>query len=110
MKSRHDRVQASVLAVVMVLSAAGWTAAQQVNSPNPNLPLPPFVFGSGVTGRIPVWTTINTIGNSSITQNNNGDQTINGSLNVTRSVFLPNTTGPNTGVISFGGVPAVHIF
>jgi hypothetical protein len=57
-----------------------------------------------------VWTTNNTIGNSSITQSNNGDQTINGNLNVTRSVFLPNTTGPFTGVISIGGLPVLHTF
>src|SRR6516225_6922390 len=69
---------------------------------------PPFVFGSGVTGRIPVWTTNNTIGNSSITQSNNGDQTINGNLNVTRSLFLPATTDPNTGVISIGGIPVLY--
>jgi hypothetical protein len=57
-----------------------------------------------------VWTTNNTIGNSSITQSNNGDQTINGNLNVTRSVFLPNTTGHNTGAISIGGLPVLHTF
>jgi hypothetical protein len=39
-----------------------------------------------------------------------GDQTINGSLSVTGSLALPKTTEPSTGVISFGGVPAVHTF
>src|SRR5215831_14097350 len=42
------------------------------------------------------------IGNSLISQSSNGDKTVNvnGSLSVNGSLFLPNTTGPNTGVIS----------
>jgi hypothetical protein len=95
MKSRHQRFRVSVLAgVVMVLGVAGWASAQ--------------VMGGGTPGTIPLWTSSNTIGDSSITQNGNGDQTINGSLNVTGSLSLPTTTGPNTGVILMGGVPVLY--
>ena len=100
-----NRVQASVLAaVVMVLSVVGWAAAQQVNSSTALKD----VRGSGTAGTVPLWTGKDTLGNSSITQSSNGDQTINGSLGVTGSLFLPNTTDPNTGVISIGGVPVLY--
>src|SRR5262249_18269835 len=96
MKSRHDSVRASVLAaVVMVLGMVGAATAQQVN-------------GSGTPGTVPLWTSSNTIGDSSITQSSNGDQTMNGSLSVNGSLFLPNTTGPDTGVIFIGGVPVLY--
>src|SRR5215831_4169674 len=104
MKSRHDRVRASVLAVAVVISAAGWATAQQVGSSSD----PKVVRGSGTAGTIPLWTGKDTIGNSSITQSSNGDQTINGSLSVNGSLFLPATTDPNTGVISIGGVPVLY--
>jgi hypothetical protein len=95
MKSRHHRVRVSVLAaVVMVLGMVGSATAQ--------------VTGSGTPGTIPLWTSRHTIGNSSITQSSNGDQTINGSLSVNGSLFLPNTTDPNTGVISIGGIPVLY--
>src|SRR5215472_15272655 len=97
MNSRRDRVRASVLTVVMVLSVAGWATAQN-----------PAVRGTGTTNTIPVWTSSNTLGNSSITQSSNGDQTINGSLSVNGSLFLPATTDPNTGVIFIGGVPVLY--
>src|SRR6516162_8449207 len=99
MKSRHNRVQVSVLAVVLVLSVAGWAAAQN-----------PAVHGTGTPGTIPLWTSSDTIGNSSITQSSSGDQTINGSLSVNGSLFLPATTDPTTGVISIGGLPVLHTF
>src|SRR5215467_2400109 len=104
MKSQHDRVRVCVLTVVMVLSVAGWVTAQQVNS------FSAFkdVKGSGTPGTIPLWTSGNTIGDSPITQSGNGDQTINGSLSLTGSLALPNTTGPNTGVIFIGGVPVLY--
>jgi hypothetical protein len=38
------------------------------------------------------------------------DQTINGNLNLGGSLALPNTIGPNTGVVSFGGSPFLHNF
>ena len=97
MKSRHNRVRVSVLAVVLVLSVAGWAAAQN-----------PAVHGTGTPGAIPLWTGKDTIGNSSITQSSNGDQTINGSLSVNGSLFLPATIDPNTGVISIGGIPVLY--
>src|SRR5262249_8885486 len=107
MKSRHDRVRVSVLApVVLVLGVAGWATAQQVDSSNAHVD--PGVRGSGTPGTIPLWTGKDTLGNSSITQSSNGDQTINGSLGVNGSLFLPNTSGPNTGVISIGGVPVLY--
>jgi hypothetical protein len=92
----------------MVLSVVGWATAQQVNSFN----APRDVKGSGTPGTIPLWTGKDTLGNSLITESRNGDQTINinGSLGVNGSLFLPATTGLNTGVISFGGVPVVHTF
>src|SRR5215831_19547071 len=99
MNSRHDRVRVSVLAaVVLVFGVAGGASAQ--------------VTGKGTPNTIPLWTSSNTIGNSLITQSANGDQSINinGSLGLTGSLALPTTTGPNTGVISFGGVPVVHTF
>jgi hypothetical protein len=86
----------------MVLGVVGWATAQD--------PKDRPIKGSGTPNTIPLWTSSDTIGVSSITQSGTGDQTINGSLSVNGSLFLPNTTAPNTGVISFGGVPAVHIF
>jgi hypothetical protein len=53
MKSRHDRVRASVLAVVMVLGVVGWATAQDPK----NAP----VKGSGTPGTIPLWTSSNTL-------------------------------------------------
>src|SRR5262249_35857080 len=95
MKSRHDSVRASVLAaVVVVLGMVGSATAQ--------------VTGSGTPGTIPLWTSSGTLGNSSITQSGHGDQNINGSLSLTGSLFLPNTTGPNTGVITIGGLPVLY--
>jgi hypothetical protein len=44
MKSRHNRVRVSVLAVVLVLSVAGWATAQN-----------PAVHGTGTPGTIPLW-------------------------------------------------------
>src|SRR5215467_13650471 len=108
MKSRHDRVRVSVLAVVIVLGVVGWATAQQVNSFNTLKDS--SVKGSGTPGTIPLWTSSDTIGDSSITQSGSGDQTINGSLSLTGSLALPNTTGPHTGVISIGGIPVLHTF
>jgi hypothetical protein len=106
MKSRHDRVRVSVLAaVVLVFGVAGWATAQQVNSFNALKDS--SVKGSGTAGTIPLWTGSNTIGDSSITQSGN-DQTINGGLNVTGNLALPNATAPNAGVISIGGVPVLY--
>jgi hypothetical protein len=81
----------------MVLGAVGWATAQAVN-------------GSGTPNTIPVWTDSGTIGDSSITQSDNGDQTINASLRVNGSLSLPSTTDPNIGVISIGGTPVLHTF
>jgi hypothetical protein len=105
MKLRHNRVRASVLTVA-IISAAGWATAQQVN--NSNAHGDAGVRGSGTPNTIPLWTGKDTLGNSSITQSDNGDQTINGSLGVTGSLFLPNTSGPNTGVIFIGGTPVLY--
>jgi hypothetical protein len=107
MNLRQDRARVCVFAaVVMVLGVVGWATAQQVNSFNALKDS--SVKGSGTAGTIPLWTSSNTIGDSSITQSGNGDQTINGSLSVNGSLFLPNTTDPNTGVISIGGVPVLY--
>ena len=97
MKSRHDRVRVGVrAAVVLVFGLAGGASAQ--------------VTGTGTPNTIPLWTSSNTIGNSLITQSANGDRTINvnGSLGVNGSIFLPATTGFNTGVISIGGAPVLY--
>jgi hypothetical protein len=96
MKSRDYRILASVLAaLVMVPGAVRWATAQAVN-------------GSGTPNTIPLWTGSGTIGDSSLTQSDNGDQTINANLSVNGSLFLPSTTGPNIGVISIGGLPVLY--
>jgi len=87
----------------MVLSVVGWATAQQVNSSSD----PKVVRGSGTPGTIPLWTGKDTLGNSSITQSGNGDQTINGSLTVNGNLAFPNAA-PNAGVISIGGVPILY--
>jgi hypothetical protein len=83
--------------VVLVFGVAGWAAAQN-----------PAVHGTGAPGTVPLWTSKDTLGNSSITQSDNGDQTINGSLSVMGNIALPNAA-PNAGVISIGGVPVLYI-
>jgi hypothetical protein len=93
-------------AAVLVLGGVGWATAQQVNSSKSNGD--PAVRGSGTPDTIPLWTSNGTIGNSSITQSGSGDQTINGSLSLTGSLALPSTTGPNTGIISIGGLPVLY--